>query len=211
MKKYRIYLKLCRQQAGLIAAGVALLLLEAVLAVRMPFLMNHVLDELFVISAENVQTFARSFLLYVVLFLLQILTGYASSVIFKLLGVRNSRIISKELMNKVFFAVKEEPAQFSAGNAMQIMGSDAFNIGEKGIIIIYEILHTIINLAALFYYMWNTLALLALLITAEFLVVMISFRKNMTVRRMRFLKTTCHLKKQGVHAQDCICAIQNPE
>lgn len=192
MKKYKMYLTLCRQQAGLVIAGVLLLLLEAVLAVRMPFLMNHVLDELFAVNAENMQMFFRSFLLYVGLFLLQIVTGYASSVLFKVLGVRNSRVISGELMNKVFFAVKEEPAQFTAGNAMQIMSSDAFNIGEKGIVIIYQILHTIINLAALFYYMWMTLPLLALMITAEFVLVMLLQKKiigivNSKIRKSREL------------------------
>ncbi len=189
MKKYKMYADLCKKQAGLIMCSLMLLLAEAVLAVKMPFLMNHVLDQLFAVSADNVQSFVKSFLLYVVLFLIQIVIGYISSVMFKLLGIRNSRIISGQLMNRIYYAVKEEPAQFSTGNAMQIMGGDAFNIGEKGIIVIYQILHTAINLAAVFCYMWKTLSVLALLITIEFVIVMLVQKKLIAVINQKIHKS----------------------
>ncbi len=130
-----MYIKLCRKNIWLVITGICMLIIDAVLAVKMPFLMNHVLDELFMISSENYNYFIKGFIVYVIFFMVQIFIGYISSVIFKLLGIRNSKIISRDIMKRIFFTVKEETAQFSSGNAMQIMSTDTFNIGENGIII----------------------------------------------------------------------------
>ncbi len=189
MKKYKMYISLCKEHSAFVVIGICLLIIEAILAVRMPFLMNAVLDKLFSVSSESFNVFIKSFIIYILLYIVQTGIGYISSVIFKLLGIKNSKIISENLMRKIFFAVKKEPPQFSSGNAMQIMSSDAFNLGENGIIIVYQIIHTAINIIALFYYMWSTFSLLALLITIEFLFIMLIQKKLVAVINRKIMKS----------------------
>lgn len=176
-----MYIELCKQNKSLIAGGLFLLIIQAILAVKMPFMMNNVLDELFSISNENYKKFIFDFSVYSVLFIIQMMSGFASTMLFKRLGVRNSKVITSTLMKKIFYSVKEDPPQFSIGNAMQIMSSDAFNLGENGILIVYRILHAAINIAAVFYYMWHSFAPLAVVITFEFVLIMLIQKKLLEV------------------------------
>jgi len=188
MKKYKMYIELCKQNKAIIATGLSLLVLQGVLAVKMPFMMNDVLDDLFTISKSNYKDFIFGFSVYSVLFIVQMLSSFASTMLFKRLGIRNSKVITSTLMKKIFYSVKQEPPQFSIGNAMQIMSSDAFNLGENGILIIYRILQTAINIGAVFYYMWHGFPPLAIIITLEFILIMIVQKKLLDIINRKIME-----------------------
>jgi ABC-type multidrug transport system fused ATPase/permease subunit len=144
--------------------GIIILALDAVIVVQLPFVLNESLNALFDLQNKGYLAFLYPFCVYTALFLVQLIFNYISTLLFKRIGNFISLNLSEITAKKVFYCVKKSPPQTDPGNAMVVIDSDSFSLGEMGILIVYRFINIAVNLLAISIFMVHTNILLSLLI-----------------------------------------------
>lgn len=174
MKVYNTYIKLVQKQKGKVIIGFILLILNAIITIRIPFLLDKVMDTLFGISDKGYFFFLKVFFSYVMLFYIQQLIGTAIALLFKKVGNSNTQYVSEDIVKRVIHSIKMEQSHFDFGNALVVLNSDCFQFAENGILLLFQMCELIINIFALFFYMWTTNSIMAIIVTILFVILSIS-------------------------------------
>lgn len=165
---YRKYILLCRNQTKYILEGASLLVISGIITLKLPFLLNDTMDVLFDINRENVNVFVKLFLIYIVLFLVQNVIDYVSTMLFKRIGNENAKQVSAELADRIINSEKKVPEQITLKNIFVVLSQDVFNLGETGILLAYRFIYLIVNIIALLFYMFKTNYAMALIVALIF-------------------------------------------
>lgn len=177
MEKYKLYIDECKKHKILVMVTVLLLVIETWIVFRLPFAMEGLMHLLFNISKSNFSLFIIMFMKYMALSIIQILIILSSKMIFKVISNRITTSMVLNLYHRVYQSKTSWPAQFSIDEVLQTINGDAFSLGDNGIKIAFQIVHTCVNIAGLLYYMLKTNLLLAIFITVNFVLVMFLQKK----------------------------------
>ena len=170
MNVYRTYLKLVQKQKGKVIIGFILLTLNAIITIRIPFLLDKVMETLFGISEKGYLFFLKVFFSYVVLFFIQQLIGTSIALLFKKVGNLNTQYVSEDIVKRVIHSIKMDSNYFDFGNALVVLNSDCFQLAENGILLLFQICELVINIFALFFYMWTTNRIMTVIVTLLFVI-----------------------------------------
>ncbi len=171
MKKFNVYFKLCKNNILFILVGLLFLIFETIIAIKIPFIMNKVNEYLFNLN-NNIINFVNIFFIFIGVYILDLILNYITTIIFKIIGIKNTTEISKNIMDKIYYSTKNQ-STFKPGYLLEVFNKDTFVLGEKGLLYIYQIIYITINIIALFYYMWKTNILIAILITFIFILLIL--------------------------------------
>lgn len=172
LKKYKFYIDLIKKYKLLMFWGIVLLVLEGIIIVRLPFAMSKFINIFIDLRENNLNIFLKYIAIYIALYISQLILNYISSILFKDLGNRISKDVGNIVINKYCYAIRKKTQQFDSGDAMVMLNSDIFSIGERGVLLAYNLADILINIFGLFYYMWKSSIILSLFITLNFIVLM---------------------------------------
>lgn len=181
MTKSKYYISLCLKYKKLVLIGLLLTLLNSILIFNLPFALNEVLTNLLNIKKLSFMITLKKIFIYSSLLLFQIILNYFSAIVFKKVGNSFSKEIIKEVINKISYAIPTNPSQYKIGDAIVVLSSDIFSIGESGITLAYSTLYIIINILSLIYYMLKTNLILFGITFLIFLIAII-IQKKLNIR-----------------------------
>lgn len=176
-EKYRLYINLCSNQKKKISIGIILLIVEGMVAVKLPFVMEKLMESIFNLHLISYRAFLMTFGTYLVFTLSQVALSYFTTVLFKTVGVLNTKCIGDLMMDKLFFSIKRSDSDLSTGDKIRIINSDVFDLSERGILIATQIIKVVINICALGYYMARVSIVLTGIVIAIFISLMFIQRK----------------------------------
>ncbi|WDV46272.1 ABC transporter ATP-binding protein [Clostridiaceae bacterium M8S5] len=178
MNRYKLYIQMCKNQISLITLGIVILISNAVIIVKIPFAMNDSINSLVNLTKSNFNQFLKYFIVFMGLFLGQLLLDYFSSLVFTTIGNRISTELCSKVYKKIYYHIKTEPSQIEIGDILVGLDSDCFSLGENGIMIVYQFATLIIHIIGVFYFMIITNIYLSLIIIIVFSVLMIIQKMN---------------------------------
>lgn len=177
MKIYYNYLKVCKKRINKISWGSILLLINTIIAIKLPLLLNNSVNYLFKYNEGKFNDFIKLFLFYIVLFTIQNIVNFFSTIWFKKIGNETAGELANNIVDKIIDAEKRNPSQVNIKDAMIVLTGDIFNLGESGILLLYRFLYTCINLMVMLYYMKKANVLLSILVIIILLILLFLQRK----------------------------------
>lgn len=192
MKKKNLYIRECFKYKGIVAFIFMLLIIETYVVFKLPFKMEAMNDLLFHINKDNYKNFILCFLGYVGFSVVQVGIFLVLNITYKQLSNKITSGIVLKLYQKIYSVKIKWPSQFTVDEVMQTVNGDAYKLGDNGIKIVFQMIRIVINVAGLLFYMVTTNIQLAVMITLNFLVVMLIQKKlnNVLANKLKKLKVT---------------------
>lgn len=177
MKKYKLYMEVCKSQKWLILLGIIFMIMNTIATIRLPFMMNEAIEELFLLSENGISKFLFVFLKYIGVYIGQGILNYFSTIIFRRIGNNNTKLLAIKINEKILNSKKRVFEKTSQRDIKIVINDDVFNLGESGILLIYRFFYVILNLVSITYYMLRTNIYMTFLAILAF-VVMMFIQKN---------------------------------
>lgn len=192
MKKSNLYVKECSKHKGILAFIFLLLIIETYVVFKLPFKMEEMNNLLFSIDKNNYKTFILRFASYAGFSVIQIGIFLILNITYKYLSNIITSSIVLKLYERIYSVKIKWPSQFTVDEIMQTVNGDAYKLGDNGVKIVFQIIRITINIIGLLFYMVVANVYLALLITFNFIIVMLIQKKlnNILAQKLKKLKKT---------------------
>lgn len=168
-----IYIEECWKQKRILALIVVMLIIDTFVVFKIPFKLEAMNNQLFNLSRETYKDFLLYFFYYVGFSMVQIGVFLALNITYKYLSNQITSSIVLKLYQKIYNAKIKCPPQFTVDEIMQTVNVDAYKLGDNGVKIFFQTIRLIINIVGLLFYMVVTNVYLAVLITFNFLIIML--------------------------------------